>query len=305
MGTLYVVGAPVGGAGDLTRRAARILTKVALIATPDRDQARQLLDQYNIATDLVSAGSAAALDALAVGDLALLAPGWSPGLARPGNQLIAAAVERGFPVVSCPGPALTLTALVISGLPAHSFVHLGHLSRQQFDRGELLASLAAEQRTLVVTTSLQDLPGILQDLHSALGHRPVVVVSTPEGRPDVAWRGTLDEYPSGTQAPAAGAGEPSLAGGSLAESSEPLPDERHSDHVVLVIGGAQGQTYRWEEERLRAEVHALRQQGLSASQIGRQLAARSGWPRRDVYQLAVQDAPPGADMEWDSHAEPE
>ena len=73
--------------------------------------------------------------------------------------------------------------------------------------------------------------------------------------------------------------------------------ERNTNLVVLVIGGAQGQTFRWEEERLRAEVHALRQQGLSASQIGRQLAARSGWPRRDVYQLAVQDAPPGADME--------
>jgi 16S rRNA (cytidine1402-2'-O)-methyltransferase len=282
-----------------------MLTKVALIATPDRGRARQLLDQYNIATDLVSAGSTAALDALALGDLALLAPGWSPGLAMSGHQLIAAAIERGFPVVSCPGPALTLTALVISGLPAHSFVHLGHLSRRQPDRKELLTSIAAERRTLVVTTSLQDLPAILQDLYSALGQRPVGVVSTPEGRTDVAWRGMLGEYPGGTQTPTVSAGEPSPAGGNSAESAESLPDRRNSNLVVLVIGGGQEQASRWAEERLRAEVQALRQQGLSASQIGRQLAAQSGWPRRDVYQLAVKVAPTGADMGWDSHAEPE
>lgn len=305
MGTLYVVGTPVGDVHDLTRRAARVLAQVPLIVTPNERRAQCLLDRHNIPTDLVSAGSAAALDALAAGDLALLTPGWSPGLATPGDQLIAAAIERGFPVVSCPGPALSLTALVISGLPADSFVHLGELPRQQPARNDLLASLAAEHRTLVVIIPPQDLPTTLQDLHAILGQRPLVVVSASEGRTGVAWRGTLGEYPIGAQTLAAGAGGPSLTGGHSAESPEPLPDQQTSGRVVLVIGGARGQDVRWEEERLRAEVHALRQQGLSASQIGRQLAAASGWPRRDIYRLAVVTAPPGADMGRDSHEEPE
>ena len=62
MGTLYVVGTPVGDAHDLTRRAVRLLTKVPLIVTPDERRAQRLLDQHNIATALVSAASAAALD---------------------------------------------------------------------------------------------------------------------------------------------------------------------------------------------------------------------------------------------------
>jgi 16S rRNA (cytidine1402-2'-O)-methyltransferase len=295
----------VGDAHDLTRRAARILTEVTLIVTSDKGRAQCLLDQHNIATALVSAGSVVALDALAAGDLALLTPGWSPGLAISDQKLIAAAIERGFPVVSCPGPALSLTALVISGLPADSFVHLGELPLRQPGHGELLTSLAGERRTLVVTTSPQNLPATLQDLYSTLGQRPVVVVSTPEGRTGVAWRGTLGDYPIETQTPTAGAGEPSPTGGNAAESPEPLPDQRTSDLLVLVIEGARGQVVCWEEERLRAEVHALRQQGLGASQIGRQLAAKSGWPRRHIYRLAVKNAAPGADMGWDSHAEPE
>jgi hypothetical protein len=91
----------------------------------------------------------------------------------------------------------------------------------------------------------------------------------------------------------------------LAQSPDPLLGQHASGALVLVIGGAQEQAARWEEARLLAEVRALRKQGLRASQIGRQLAAESGWPRRVIYRLAVKNAPPGAEMGRNSHAESE
>ena len=58
--------------------------------------------------------------------------------------------------------------------------------------------------------------------------------------------------------------------------------------------GARERATRWDEGQLRAEILALRQQGQGASQIGRQLAARSGWPRREIYRLAVKTGQSGA-----------
>jgi hypothetical protein len=45
---------------------------------------------------------------------------------------------------------------------------------------------------------------------------------------------------------------------------------------------------RWDEERLRGEVQAQLDKGLGAKEVSQQLAAESGWPRRDVYRLAVE-----------------
>jgi hypothetical protein len=70
--------------------------------------------------------------------------------------------------------------------------------------------------------------------------------------------------------------------------------------LVLIVGGARERTARWDEGQLMAEILTLRQQGQGASQIGRQLAARSGWPRREVYRLAVKATQPGTAPEGES-----
>ena len=73
--------------------------------------------------------------------------------------------------------------------------------------------------------------------------------------------------------------------------------------LVLVVGGARERVVRWDEGQLMAEILALRQQDQGASQIGRQLAARSGWPRREIYRLAVQAGQPGASPKGDPEME--
>jgi 16S rRNA (cytidine1402-2'-O)-methyltransferase len=268
VGILYIVGAPAGDLHDITHRALRILGEVGLVVADDVDHAQRLMAHHGLDTPLLaSTRSDLPLSALDDGDVAVLSEGRSPVLTAASNWLVLAAIERGFAVVPIPGPSLPLTALVVSGLPADSFVYLGELPSEPASRRDLLTSVAGERRTLVALASSDARPGLWADLLGVLGDRPLVLVMASEGATRVAWRGALGE------------------------AAEEAPGQPGSGPYALVIGGARELAERWDEERLRAEVRQRLGQGLSAREIGRELAGESGWPRRAIYRLAVRGAP--------------
>jgi 16S rRNA (cytidine1402-2'-O)-methyltransferase len=236
VGILYVVGAPAGDPDDLTLRARRILAEARLVVAERLESARRLLTHHGVATaSSALAEQDAWLAALEAGDVALLLNAGAPGPSGPELALIRAAIERGWPVVPIPGPALSLTALVLSGLPADSFVYLG-------ERHDLLRDMIGERRTLVLAVSPDQVDSLLAELRDILGERP------------------LAQRPG-----------------------------------VLVVGGAQDEPVRWDEARLRAEIHQALRRGLRVKETSQRLAEESGWPRREVYQLAVDLARSRAD----------
>jgi 16S rRNA (cytidine1402-2'-O)-methyltransferase len=277
VGTLYVVGAPAGDPQDLTHRALRTLREATLIVAQDVGQAQRLLARYAVTTRLLTVGKISPLETLAAGDVALLSSGWTPGSEGPAFDWVRAAVDHGFPVVPIPGPVEPITALVLSGLPSDTFIYLGELPRPPSDRHTLLASVAGERRTLVVLAEGPRLAELLTDLYAVLGERPLAAVA-PTGRTpartEVFWRGALGEAPGAFAAGTAGA--------------RPAPGR-----CVLVIGGAREQAIRWDEDRLRAEVQVLVEQGLGAKEISRKLGPGTGWSRREIYDLAVELAASG------------
>ena len=280
VGTLYVVGAPAGDPGDLSQRAQRILGQVVLVVSEDIGLTEQLLGHYNIATPLASLHGGFPLEALGTGDVALVIAGWEPGPSSQGQRLVCAAIERGFSVVPVPGPALPLTALVVSGLPADSFVYLGQLPEHRADCRTLLSSLVSEPRTLVVAGKPDRLAVTLADL-AMLGERRCVLVTASETGTEVVWRGTLGQ------------------------SLQQLGEYPVTGPCVIVIAGASEPVNCWSEERLLAEIRALLTQGSMAKEIGRRLAIESGWPRREIYRLTVGVAQPDDGKGSDSDAEPE
>jgi len=274
LGTLYLVGTPIGNLEDITLRALRILKKVSLIAAEDTRHARILTQRYEIETPITSYFEGnkltkleAVLGALDAGDVALISEAGMPGLSDPGYELVCAAIERGSPVVPVPGPSAPVTALVVSGLPSDSFLYLGFLPRRQKERRKLLADVADERRALIAFEAPHRLRKSLADFEAVLGDRPLAVCREMTKLHEEIWRG------------------------SVAEARAHFDEVEPRGEFTLVIGGAPEEEHeRWNEERVRAALDELLAQGARRSAAARRVAAASGWERREVYRLGLDGA---------------
>jgi 16S rRNA (cytidine1402-2'-O)-methyltransferase len=268
MGTLYIVGTPIGNLGDITLRALDTLRAVALIAAEDTRRAGLLLKHFDIDQPILSLfehNEAARIDrilqALESGDVALISEAGMPGLSDPGYDLIRAAIDRGVRVTPIPGPTAAVSALVASGLPTDAFVFLGFLPRRAADRRKLLQDVARERRTLVAYEAPHRLAEALADIQAALGDRAIAVARELTKVHEEIWRGTL----SGAR--------------------EHFADEVLGE-ITLVIAGAAALP-AWHESQVRAAVEQALREGLGVPDAAREVSAVSGWPRREVYQLAL------------------
>ena len=270
MGTLYLVGTPIGNLEDITLRALRVLEEVTLIAAEDTRRARILARRYEIKTPITSyfegnklAKLETVMRALGAGDVALISEAGMPGLSDPGYELIHAAIGHGHPVVPVPGPSAPVTALVVSGLPSDSFLYLGFLPRRQRERRRLLAEVIQERRTLVAFEAPHRLRKSLADVEAILGDRPLAVCRELTKLYEEVWRGTV--------------------AGARAYFDEVGP----RGEFTLVIGGALEERERWDEGQVRVALDELLAQGVPRPAAARRIAATSGWRRAEVYALGL------------------
>ncbi|MGH8528495.1 MAG: 16S rRNA (cytidine(1402)-2'-O)-methyltransferase [Nevskiales bacterium] len=176
-GRLFVVATPIGNLEDLSARARRVLTEVALIAAEDTRHSAPLLRHFGIATPLTAyhehneaQAAPELLHKLQQGaDLALISDAGTPLVSDPGYRLVAAARAAGIEVLAVPGACAAVAALSISGLPSDRFVFEGFLPARAQARRERLRALAAEERTLVLYESSHRIVECLEDLRAVLG----------------------------------------------------------------------------------------------------------------------------------------
>jgi 16S rRNA (cytidine1402-2'-O)-methyltransferase len=270
MGTLYVVGTPIGNLEDLSPRALRVLREASLVAAEDTRKTGALFSRFDVHTPLTSYFEHnklrkldAILEALGRGDVALVSEAGMPGLSDPGYELIRAAIEAGVPVVPIPGPVAAITALVVSGLPTDGFTFLGFLPRKASDRKRALQEVAAEQRTLVFYEAPHRLTDCLDDIEAVLGDRPIAVARELTKLYEEIYRGTVH--------------------GAREHFSDDVRGE-----VTLVVGGAIEEAVAWDEGRVRRALSDALTHGMDRKEAVRHVTQASGWPRRQVYRLATQ-----------------
>lgn len=186
MGTLSVVGTPIGNLGDITLRAIDVLTRADVIACEDTRVTSKLLAKYNIQKPLLifhaRSGKVATERIVALlGEgkhVALVTDAGTPSISDPGGMLVGQVRERlgeDVRIEAIPGPSALTAALSISGVPCDEFVFLGFLPHKK-GRETLFKQIAEEKRTVVFYESPHRLEKALASLTKALSKRQVTVV---------------------------------------------------------------------------------------------------------------------------------
>jgi 16S rRNA (cytidine1402-2'-O)-methyltransferase len=271
MGTLYVVATPLGNLEDMTLRAIRILGEAALIATEDTRTTGRLLKHFDIAGPMVSYfehNKLARLDrilaALEHGDVALVSEAGTPLLSDPGYELVRQAMERGYTVTPIPGPSAVAAALSAAGLPTDRFLFLGFLPRKSAARRQSLQAVQTQSATLVFYEAPHRVRDTLADLAAIFGEdRDIAVCRELTKLHEEIWRGPL-----------------------AAACREWTEREPRGEFTLVVAGAAPAAT--WDEIRVNATLQSMLSAGASAKDAAREVAEQSGWPKRQVYALALQ-----------------
>jgi 16S rRNA (cytidine1402-2'-O)-methyltransferase len=270
---LVLVATPIGNMGDLAPRAAAALAGADVICCEDTRRTGRLLQLAGIErrAPLVrvddhteAARVAEVVDRLRRGErVVVVTDAGTPGVADPGERLVAAAVAEGLPVEVVPGPSAAIAALVASGLPTSRWVFEGFLPRKGAARAGRLAELVGERRTIVVFESPHRAARTLADLADVLGaERRVAVGRELTKLHEEVRRSTLAEAAA------------------WAAAKEPAGE------LVLVVAGAPASSPPSEAEVERAVAAALAE-GLSARDAAARVAGDLGVPRRAAYAVAV------------------
>src|SRR5712692_9998585 len=154
---LNLVATPIGNLNDITLRALEILREVDIIASEDTRKTGMLLKHFDIQKPQISfhehneqrAGEQIE-ELLHQGkSVAVVTNAGTPGISDPGFTLVRRAIKAQLEVTMIPGPTAFVMALVLSGLPVHSFTFRGFPPRKPGARRRFMEIDKQSPHTLI------------------------------------------------------------------------------------------------------------------------------------------------------------
>ena len=187
MGTLSIVGTPIGNLGDITIRALQVLKGADVIACEDTRVSSKLLARYDIKKPLLifhaQSGKVSADRILALlGEdkhVALITDAGTPGISDPGSELVRQARSRlgsDVRIEAIPGPSAITAALSIAGVTGNDFIFLGFLPHKK-GRQTTFKEIAEIERAVVFYESPHRIEKALASLAEVLGDDRKVMVA--------------------------------------------------------------------------------------------------------------------------------
>jgi 16S rRNA (cytidine1402-2'-O)-methyltransferase len=182
---LYLVATPIGNLGDITLRALETLRSVDLHRqrryAHDRRAAQAL--RHPQAADRLSRAQRAARRrahrraAASGASVALVTDAGTPGISDPGYSLVRRALDADLPVTMIPGAAGLIMAVVLSGLPLHSFTFRGFPPRKRGQRQRFLEHRPALAAHADLLRKPFRLAAFLEDALAIYGDRPAALAN--------------------------------------------------------------------------------------------------------------------------------
>ncbi len=181
MGTLFVVGTPIGNMEDITLRQLETLKAVDFIAAEDTRVTLKLLSRFEIKKSLVSFHGHSSFETaqniaarLENGENgAIVTDAGMPCISDPGEVLVKICAEKGIDIKVVPGPSAVISAVAVSGLSTARFSFEGFLSVNKKQRFEHLNEIKDDTRTLVFYEAPHKLRATLEDFLKVFGDRKI------------------------------------------------------------------------------------------------------------------------------------
>ena len=281
MACLYVVGTPIGNLSEVSPRVRETLENSDVILAEDTRVTQKLLSALNISgKQLISchqhneAGRAGQMVQRMLQEdltISMVTDAGTPCISDPGYRVAAAAASAGIPVLPVSGPSAVVDALSVSGLNVDGYAFFGFLPRQGRERDEAFARIrGCKMGVAVVYESPHRVKALLTDVARELSDPQVSLSCDLTKFHELTERGTASEVLSRLNAnPNAERGEYVCC---IDLHDLPAPEETVSGvsaHGLLL-------------ERLF--------RGMRMKDAVREVSARPGYSRNDVYKASLEVA---------------
>lgn len=275
-GKLYLCATPIGNLEDMPVRGIRIMKEADLIAAEDTRNSIKLINHFEINTPMTSYHeynkvdkAKTLVDKMLQGKtIVLISDAGTPGISDPGEELVRQCVEAGIEVLSIPGPAACINALIISGLPTRRFVFEAFLPADKKERGYVLSELENETRTIIIYEAPHRLIKTLTELEAHLGgDRKVAVCKELTKKHETVYRNTLQnaiEY---------------------YENNEP-----RGEYVIVIEGKSRQEIIKeeqdaWKEMSVEEHLEFYINKGTDKKEAIKLVAKDRGVPKREIYNM--------------------
>jgi 16S rRNA (cytidine1402-2'-O)-methyltransferase len=198
---LYIVSTPIGNLGDMSLRAIETLQQVDFVVSEDTRKTGVLLKHFDIHKPQISFREdnekrtlPKLMGLLNSGKhIALVSDAGTPSISDPGFTLVREVLAANVDLSVIPGPTALIAALVLSGLPVHSFTFRGFPPRKSGPRKRWFAVDVDSPHTLVFYESPYRLKTFLKDALDVFGDRPVAIANDLTKKFETVYRGSLNE----------------------------------------------------------------------------------------------------------------
>ena len=273
---LKIVSTPIGNLGDFSQRAAKALQQVDIIACEDTRTTRKLLAlcSLEVRAKLLAYhdhnGQEMRPKLLALLEagrtVALVSDAGTPLISDPGYKLVAACHSQGIRVTATPGPAAPLMALTISGLPTDRFTFQGFVPQKQTAARAQITESASLTMTQIWFETPRRLAKTLTLMAEIYGERTAVITRELTKLHETVERQTL-----------------SVLAQKFGDTDPPKGE------LVLLVSGADKSAKNYDEEAVISLLEDILNRA-SVKDAAKEAEALTGWPRRTLYQMALQIA---------------
>ena len=178
---LYLVSTPIGNLKDITLRAIETLKRSSYILCEDTRVSRNLLNRYEIKSQLVSnhkfneaKNLNKIINLLKSGEIiSLISDAGTPSISDPGAMLVNECIKNNIKVIPIPGPSAVASAVSISGF-SEKFIFYGFLPEKKQALINAFNKLSKFDETCVFFISPKKVNKIIPELKKNFSGRKIV-----------------------------------------------------------------------------------------------------------------------------------